>query len=174
MSWKRLNYDDMRLYLAKDELDRLETVSIDTDLSAVVNDTLDLVADAFRGAWLAKGYNIDKREHYTCSTYWPFILAYSRWTLWNRFPAANSYALTETRKDEWEIAKELLKNPYIGTDEPNYDDDPDLSSDPGWQLTADPAITVPWLRVVPQYGKFGFPETYWPYHEFTPSKKTNK
>ena len=56
MSWKRLDYDDMRLYLAKDELEKLQTASIDADLSAIVNDTLDLVAESFRGAWLAKGY----------------------------------------------------------------------------------------------------------------------
>lgn len=171
MSWKQLKYDDMRLYLAKDELDRLETVSIDTDLSAVVNDTLDLVSDAFRGAWLAKGYDIDQRDHYTCSTYWPFILAYARWTLWNRFPSANNFALTETRKDEWNLAKELLKNPYIGLDKPDYSDDPELSGNTGTALSADPAISIPWLRTVPQCGKFGFPEVYWPYHGFNPPKQ---
>lgn len=92
------------------------------DLSAVVNDTLDLVADAFRGAWLAKGYDIDSREHYTCTTYAPFVLAYARWTLWNRFPDAGAYALTETRKDEWKLAADLLKNPYIGVEKPTSDD----------------------------------------------------
>ena len=76
---------------------------------------------------IAKGYDIDVRDHYTCSTYWPFILAFARWTLWNRFPSANNFALTETRKDEWELAKELLKNPYIGLDKPDYSDDPELS-----------------------------------------------
>lgn len=173
MAWKQLNYDDMRLYLAKDELDRLETVSIDADLSAVVNDTLDLVSDTFRGTWIAKGYNIDVRPHYTCSTYWPFILAYARWTLWNRFPSAQAYALTETRKDEWKLACDLLKNPYIGLETPDYSDDPELSGDTGYQLSADPAITIPWLREVPQYGKFGFPETYWPSHGFQPAKYLN-
>lgn len=173
MSWRRLSYEDMRLYLAKDELDRLESVSIDADLSSVVNDTLDLVSDTFRGTWIGKGYNIDVRPHYTCSTYWPFILAYARWTLWNRFPSAQAYALTETRKDEWKLAADLLKNPYIGLETPDYSDDPELSGNTGYQLSADPAITIPWLREVPQYGKFGFPETYWPSHGFQPAKYLN-
>lgn len=159
MAWKRLDYDDMRLYLAKDELERLQTASVDADLSAVVNDTLDLVSGSFRGAWLAKGYSIDSRDFYTCSSYWPFVLAYARWTLWNRFPDAGAYALTETRKDEWKLAAELLKNPYIGTDKR---DEGDPEYDPGANtLSADPAITVPWLRIEPEIGKFGFPAVYW-------------
>lgn len=28
MAWKRLTYDDMRLYLANDELDKLQTASV--------------------------------------------------------------------------------------------------------------------------------------------------
>ena len=122
MAWKQLTYDDMRLYLAKDELERLQTASVDADLSSVVNDTLDLVADTYRGAWLAKGYDIDSRDHYICTTYAPFVLAYARWTLWNRFPDAGAYALTETRKDEWQLAAGLLKNPYIGVEKPTPED----------------------------------------------------
>lgn len=167
MAWKRLTYDDMRLYLAKDELDRLEKVSIDADLSAVVDDTLDLVSETWRGAWMGKGYDVDVRPYYTCSTYWPFILAYARWTLWNRFPNAGNFALSETRKDEWELAKELLKNPYIGLDKPDYSDDPELSGDADDSLAKDASITVPWLRMVPEPGKFGFPGRYW-YNHFWP------
>lgn len=162
MGWKQLNYNDMRLYLAKDELDKLQTASIDTDLSAVVNDTLDLVSDAFRGAFTAKGYAMDDREHYTPSSYWPFILAYARWTLWNRFPMAQNYALSDARKDEWKIAADLLKNPYIGTDAVSPEgggEDP--GDDPVSHLSADAAITIPWLRIEPECGKFGFPEAYW-------------
>ena len=165
-NWKRLTYNDMRLYLAKDELDKLQTASIDASLSAVVNDTLDLVSDAFRGAWLAKGYEIDQREHYTCSTYFPFILAYARWTLWNRFPSAQAYALTETRKDEWKLAADLLKNPYIGVDKPDYSDDPELSGNVDDTLIHDPSITVPWLRLPPLPGECGFPAVYWTTHGF--------
>lgn len=165
MGWKQLNYNDMRLYLAKDELDKLQTASIDTDLSAVVNDTLDLVSDAFRGAFIAKGYAMDDREHYTPSSYWPFILAYARWTLWNRFPMAQNYALSETRKDEWKLASELLKNPYIGTDPIDGGgggEDPE--EDEMDRLAKDPAISIPWLRFPPIEGQTGFPPVYWRTH----------
>lgn len=37
MSWTHLTYNDMRLYLAKDELDKLQNASIDESLSDVVN-----------------------------------------------------------------------------------------------------------------------------------------
>lgn len=162
MAWKQLTYDDMRLYLAKDELERLQNASIDVDLSSVVNDTLDLVADTYRGAWLAKGYDIDSRDHYICTTYAPFVLAYARWTLWNRFPDAGAYALTETRKDEWELAAGLLKNPYIGVEKPTSED-PGHPDDPT-PLAKDPSITIPWLRLPPIAGECGFPGRYWGTH----------
>lgn len=161
MSWTQLQYEDMRLYLAKDELEKLQNASIDEDLTDVVNQTLDLVSDAFRGAFIAKGYQVDNREHYTPSSYKPFILAYARWTLWNRFPMANNYALSETRKDEWKIAADLLKNPYIGTDPIPPEGSGTEPDDPVSHLSADAAITVPWLRIEPEEGKFGFPEAYW-------------
>lgn len=162
MAWKQLTYDDMRLYLAKDELERLQNASIDADLSTVVNDTLDLVADTYRGAWLAKGYDIDSRDHYICTTYAPFVLAYARWTLWNRFPDAGAYALTETRKDEWQLAADLLKNPYIGVEKPTSED-PGHPDDPN-PLAKDPSITIPWLRLPPIAGECGFPGRYWGTH----------
>lgn len=161
MGWAQLTYDDMRLYLAKDELDKLQNASIDQDLSSVVNDTLDLVSDAFRGAFIAKGYQVDNREHYTPSSYKPFIMAYARWTLWNRFPMAQNYALSDARKDEWKIAADLLKNPYIGTDPVPPEGGGVQPDDPVSYLSADAAITIPWLRIEPEYGKFGFPEAYW-------------
>lgn len=158
MAWKHLTFDDMRLYLAKDELDRLKTSNIDQDLTTVVNDTLDMVSDTFRGAWKSKGYVMDSRDHYTDSAYRPFILAYTRWVLWNRFPAAGDYALTETRKDEFEMAKELLKNPYIGTTEPKPDD-PD--PDPGLSAkTSDAAISVPWMKFPGEPYDTGFWQVY--------------
>lgn len=163
--WKRLDYSDMRLYLAKDELDKLQNASIDADLSAVVNDTLDLVAEAFRGAWLAKGYQIDDRDYYVCSTYYPFVLAYARWTLWNRFPNAQGYALTETRKDEWKLAADLLKNPYIGVSKPDPEE-PVNPDDPN-PLAKDPSITIPWLRCPPLIGECGFPGRYWSTHSLS-------
>lgn len=76
---------------------------------------------------------------------------------------ANKYALSDTRKDEWKIAAELLKNPYIGTDD--VDDGSGSGDDDGAShLSSDAAISIPWLREVPEAGKYGFPEVYWPTH----------
>ena len=117
-----------------------------------------MVADAFRGAWQSKGYALDSRSHYIDLAYRPFILAYARWVLWNRFPNAGDYALSETRKDEFELAKELLKNPYIGTTQPKPDDpdpDPGLSA-----TTTDPAIAMPWMKFPAQPFDTGFWQVY--------------
>lgn len=163
MAWKQLTYDDMRLYLAKDELDKLQTASIDQNLTDVVNQTLDLVADAFRGAWIAKGYKIDSNAHYVCSTYFPFILAYARWVLWNRFPMAQNYALSDARKDEWKLAADLLKNPYIGVDDPDAGSG-DEPQDEIAYLSSDAAISIPWLKFPPTFEDGGFPSVYWVNH----------
>lgn len=67
MAWKQLTIDDLRLALAEDEVQKLETCS--TEISAIVNAQLDTVADMFRGAWLAKGYEVDYRDHYVAPEY---------------------------------------------------------------------------------------------------------
>ena len=80
---------------------------------------------------------------------------------------AEQYALSEARKDEWKIAADLLKNPYIGTDPVDPEgggEDP--GDDPTAHLSSDAAISIPWLREVPEAGRFGFPEVYWPTHCF--------
>ena len=156
--WQRLTYNDMRMYLAKDELDRLQNSNIDVDFTTVINDTLDMVADTFRGAWSAKGYELDVRDHYIDIAYKPFILSFARWVLWNRFPAAGDYALTETRKDEFKLAQDLLKNPYIATSMPDYSDDPQLS---GLHTSStDGAIKIPWMRFPAEPFETGFWDVY--------------
>lgn len=100
-----------------------------------------------------------------CSTYYPFVLAYARWTLWNRFPNAQGYALTETRKDEWKLAADLLKNPYIGVSKPDPEE-PVGPDDPN-PLAKDPSITIPWLRLPPLEGECGFPGRYWGTHSLS-------
>lgn len=152
--WKKLQFNDIRTYLAKDELDKLQTYSIDEDFTNVVETTLDMVADLFRGVWQAKGYDIDVREHYICTTYLPFILAYTRWILWNRFPNAGEYALTETRKSEYDEAVELLKNPYIGVEDPADINDPDNPNNKVKQV--DSAISIPYLRMDDPYIGFSY------------------
>lgn len=156
--WIKLGYQDMQLYLSQDELDKLQEISLSTNISSVVEQTLDMVSDSFRSAFKSKGYPLDVRDSYVTRGYKPFLLSYARWVLWNRFPNAGVFALTETRKDEYEEAKELLKNPYLGVSDPDYSDDPELSD-----LNAtkdDEAISVPYLRLPPQMGQYGFPQAY--------------
>jgi hypothetical protein len=78
MSWSRLTKDDLRLVLAEDEVQKLDEISLDPSLSAVVQQQLDMVSDAFRGAWQSRGYQIDVRDHYVCPNYKAFILNYAR------------------------------------------------------------------------------------------------
>ena len=51
MAWKRLTIDDLRLVLAEDEIDKLDTRSLEPNLSAVIQQQLDVASDAFRGAF---------------------------------------------------------------------------------------------------------------------------
>lgn len=160
MAWKRLTIDDMRLVLAEDEVEKLNERSLeDSKLSVVIQEQLDVVADAFRGAWQSKGYPIDVRDHYVAPEYKQFVLNYARWQVWTRFPMAENYSLSEPREKQYEEAQELLKNPYIGVSKPDYSDDPTLSS-----LNThakDAAITVPWLKFAPMPFDTGFPQAYW-------------
>lgn len=159
MKWKRLDYSDFKLYLAEDELQTLNTYS--TDLEHIVNDELDVISDAFRGAFKAKGYVIDIRDFYTPNTYKHFILAYARWSVWARFPMANNYALSEPRKIEYETAKEMLKNPFLGVPAPDYADDPDLSGrTEELNKITDASLTLPWQRIPAKPWCFGFSRPY--------------
>lgn len=164
MSWKHATVQDLKLVLSQEEIDKLSTIS--TDLSARIQGQLDAVADQFRGSFTAKGYTIDVREHYIDDGYLVPMLNYARWQIWTTFPMAENYALSEPRKKLFEQAVELLKNPYLGTSEPDYSDGPELSGNTGYQLSADPAITIPWLRLPPLPGECGFPAVYWTTHGF--------
>lgn len=145
--WRQLTKDDLRLALAEDELERLGTLSLDeSKIEVVLQETLDNSADAFRSAWSAKGYEIDPREHYISTGYTEFILAFARWNLWNRFPMADNYALSEARKLQYERAMELLKNPWLGTDKVNWTD-PDLSAYTALSGGTGSSIAVPFMRL---------------------------
>lgn len=159
MGWTRLTIDDLRLVLAEDEVDKLNTRSLDANLSAVIQEQLDCVADAFRGAWQSKGYNIDVRDHYVAPEYKQFVLNYARWQIWTRFPMTEDFALSDPRKIQYEQASELLKNPYLGVSKPDYSGDPELSARTDTRL--DSAITVPWLKFPPLPWDDGFPQAYW-------------
>lgn len=114
MAWNLLTSDDLRTALSEDELSKLSTVSIELD--DVLQQTLYQAADSFRGAWLAKSYDVDTRQHYTADSYKPFILAFARHLLWARFPMAENYALGDARKIMLDKAFDLLDKPVLGTD----------------------------------------------------------
>lgn len=158
MSWKRLTVDDLRLTLSEDEIDKLSTRSLDTNLSGVIQDQLDTVADAFRGSWSAKGYTLDVRDHYVAPEYKQFVLNYARWQIWTRFPMTEDYALSEPRQKQYEEAAAMLKDPYIATGKPDYSDDPSLSSLTA--KTSDSAISMPWMKFPAMPFDNGFWQVY--------------
>lgn len=143
--WKRLERTDMEKMLSEDEVQKLAELGR-PDGTDPVQDVLDLTSDVFRGALRAKGHEIDSREHFTPPEYAFFILVVARWTLWTRFPMSPDFANDEARKAEYEFAQGLLKNPYIGTEKPDYSDDP--SADPG-QKTGGASVFVQPLRFPP-------------------------
>lgn len=160
MAWNRLTIDDVRLVLSEDEVEKLNERSLaDSKLSVVIQQELDAVADAYRGAWQSKGYPIDVRDHYVAPEYKQFVLNYARWQIWTRFPMTEDYSLSKPREKQYDEAAALLKDPYIGVSKPDYSDDPQLSGLN--QPTHDAAITVPWLKFPPMPFDEGFPQAYW-------------
>lgn len=163
MAWSRLTAKDLELKLAEDELEKLATCSIDDSrVSTILQDQLDIVSDAYRGAWQTKGYTIDVRDHYTAPEYKEFILNYARYSIFTRFPMAENYALSEPRKKQYEEAAAMLKNPYLGTSKPDYSDDPELSGDTSLTSTQDAAISMPWQRFPAEPFQEGFYKV-WPW-----------
>lgn len=165
MAWNHLTPDDLKLVLAEDELQKLSTCSLaDDKLSVVLQEQLDMVADAYRGAFTSKGYTIDVRDHYVPSSYKNFILNYARFEIFTRFPMTDSYALDENRKKQWEEAQKMLKDPFLGVEKPDYSDDPELSGN-ALLTVSDSAITLPWLKIPAVPFDTGFAQVY-PYARY--------
>lgn len=164
MAWKQLTIDDLRLVLAEDEIEKLNERSLSDDkFLVVIQQQLDTVADAFRGAWQSKGYTIDVRDHYVAPEYVQFVLNYARWQIWTRFPMTEDFALSEPREKQYEEAAELLKDPYIGVSKPDYSGDPELSS--MTQHDHDAAISMPWMKFPAEPFDTGFWQVY-PYYRW--------
>lgn len=144
--WKQLTTNDIKKILSQDELDTLESVSVDPNLSSVVQDAIDLVSDMFRGAFEAKGYEMDVREHYTPPSYSLPILQYARNVAWSRFPNSPSIALDEVRKEEVKRLTALLKDPYIGTGSPEWEHSSDNPEATGKSQKTG-SISLPHLRM---------------------------
>lgn len=117
--WKRLNIDDLRTILSEDEIERLNTLSVDNSIESVVNNGIDLISDMWRGALSAKGYTLSKDAYSTPPEYRYWILIHARWAIWTRFPNTPDIALDKAREAEYKQAMELLKNPYINVSKPD-------------------------------------------------------
>ena len=117
--WKQLTVDDLRLILSEDEITRLNSISKSQEINSIIQDTLDLVADTWRGAIISKGYDYDIREHYIPLSYSYWILVHARYVVWTRFPKSPNIALDSARQSEYEKALDLLEKMYIGADIPD-------------------------------------------------------
>ena len=73
---------------------------------------------------------------------------------------AENYALSKPREELYKAAQELLKNPYLGTSEPDYSDDPTLSGDTNLNKDHDAAITMPWMKFPAMPYDTGFWQPY--------------
>lgn len=126
MAWKRLTIDDIRLILAEDEVEKLNKLSLAEDkLEKVINETLDMTANVWRGVLRSKGYHIDIRDCYIPPEYVYFVLVHARHTIWTRFPNSNDIALDERRVSEWDDAMEMLKKADIAPSSPYDPSDPE-------------------------------------------------
>ena len=144
MSWKKLTTDDIKMILSEDEVTTLNTTSVDKDITDIVQNAIDLVADMFRGAFIAKGYAVDVRDNYVPSGYVLPVLQYARYVAWSRFPNSPGIALDEVRKEDVKRLQELLKNPYIGVEKPEWEhssDNPEVTG-----LSSTGSISLPFLR----------------------------
>lgn len=147
MAWKKLTIEDLQVILSQDEIDSLNTLSLDPTKTQVVQDMIDMASDLYRGAFISKSYEIDTREHYTSSNYRHFILVYARWAIWTRFPMSPSIALDDARKAEYELAVDMLKDPKIGVEKPEWEHSSKNIDNPDNQgQVSSGSIKIPFLR----------------------------
>lgn len=143
MAWRQLDINDLRLILSEDEVQRLDTLSLDSAIQTEIQSTLDLVSDTWRGALIAQGVAYDIRDHYIPPEYAYWVLVHTRYAVWTRFPGSPTIALDTARQEEYKKAMELLAKPTIGASKP----DPEYSSDnPAILSTQLPEIVLPYLR----------------------------
>lgn len=156
--WSQLTIDDMKLYLSQDELDALNSYSV--DIENVINQQLDVIADMFRGAFVSKSYEIDTREHYIPSSYKHFVCTYARYVIWQRFPMSPNVALDDARKEEYKLVSKLLQDAYIGVDKPAWEHSSDNPENPDVQgQEQGGSIRLPWLRFDEQLWHWGLDNT---------------
>ncbi len=156
--WIKLTVSDLRQSLAEDEIQRLSELSLDPSVDDVLQVQLDSVADAYRAAFMAKGYRCDARAHYVPNGYRLYVLALARYWCWTRFPNSKDIALDEPREKLFEKAQELLDNPTLATPDPDYSDLPEPPE--GADSDIDSAITMPFMRILPVNCNTGFLRPY--------------
>lgn len=146
--WSHLDINDLRLILSETETQQLNGYSVDEAMTDIVNSTIDMIADTWRGALSAKGYALDARDHYVPSAYRYYILTHARWAVWSRFPNSRDISLDEARKVEYEKALELLRDPILDVDpvspEGQTGDEDAIGTGAG-------SIRVPWNRIPSWY-----------------------
>lgn len=156
--WIRADYSHICQAFAKDEIDKLNEMSLSADVQNICQQQLDSVADVFRGSWISKGFTIDVRPHYIPNGYLTYVLNYARVYIAARFPGSKEIFIDEIREKLFEEAQEVLKEGYIGVPLPDYSDDPELS---GKTFDAeDSAITLPWQRLISVPGSYGYAHPY--------------
>ena len=158
--WIYLTSDNVREVLAKDEIEKLQTISLDENLDDIIQKQLDSVADGYRAAFMSKGYAIDIRPHYVPNAYRLYVLVLARYYICTRFPNSLNIFLDEPRKELYSQAVELLKNPYIGVPSPDYSDDSELSGRADLTAISDASLTLPYQRMWTKPGSYGFISPY--------------
>lgn len=144
MNWKELTISDLRLILSEKETEQLNEYSLNQDLSAVIDSTISMVSDTWRGALKAKGYKLDNRPHYIPDSYRYYVLVHARHAVWTRFPNSETIALDDRRKEEYDEALKLLENPFI--DVPEVDDPAGQDADENAIGTGAGSVRVPLQR----------------------------
>lgn len=102
----------------------------------------------FRGAFQAKGYAIDTREHMLPGSYALPALQYARYVAWSRFPNSPNVALDEVRQEEIKSVKKLLENPTLGVEKPEWEHSSENPDNPesGKKAESLGTIVVPDLK----------------------------
>lgn len=147
--WNALQFDDLKLVLEKEELEKL--TALQPDDQEIIENTLDIVADTFRGSLKAKGFKLSTATHSIPSAYKLPALILSRRQIWTRFPNSQSIALDEIRQKEIEWAEKVLANCNFDIDTIPWDDDPENPDNPDYEANnLQGSIKVPYLRY-PQF-----------------------
>ena len=142
--WKLLTINDLRKILSEDEVDKLNKLSLeDSLLEQVVNQTILMISNTWRGALKGQSYVYDIRDGYTPPEYEYYILVYF----------GNYYlALDDARTDEYKYALKLLEKPFIDVSRPEdeyaSDKQPDEQDD---SSVKDIAVRCPPMKFEPLY-----------------------